>query len=104
MDFREGEHVCISLVFGFGYDCPFDLFSRIVYENISQIGDADIKWPEQSGESGFKAGTSYDVPIEVRAIDDFDDDSVRYMMKRMRKQMTDAGISLATLELRKEEN
>jgi hypothetical protein len=104
MDFREGEHVCISLVFGFGYDCSFDPFSRIVNENISQIGDADIRWPEQSGENGFKAGTSYEVPVEITAIDDFDDDSVRYMLKRMRKQITDAGISLAALDIRKEEN
>ena len=101
MEFREGEHICITLVFGFGYDCEFGPFSRLAEQNLSQIGDADAEWPDYFHENGFTAGNAYEIPVEIKVYDDFDEDSVRYMLKKFRKQVTESGINIGLLEIRK---
>jgi len=99
MNFKEGSRIAFELLFGFGYSWDLDPFRKIVESNLSEVGDVTVRWPDYMEENGIVSGTAYDIPVGLNVYDDFDEDSIRYLLKNIKKQAEGTGMSLAFLKI-----
>jgi hypothetical protein len=97
MEFKEGETYRIKLVFQFDKALSCDDFRYYTENELYEIGDISLEWPEDLDE--FECDREISVAGDIVASVDCDQDTIDYCLNRIRKEVKDAGGELEKLSI-----
>jgi hypothetical protein len=100
MILKSDESITFDLTFAFSEPVDLDSFRFLLENVLFEMGEVEVSWPEETEATGtFDADTEYTVPVDFTPEEDFDDDSIKYALKKIKKEMAGEDKDLVLIKI-----